>query len=121
MEPVKAFTIDRAKWLHGEGESSSFLLRASDSKQCCLGFYLESCGIPRDKLENRASPGNIAFLGGVQLPEWLLDIGTLLHSDEASALMVENDSVVTSDFHRESAIIAGFARVGIVVTFTGEY
>jgi hypothetical protein len=121
MEPVKAFTIDRAKWLHGEGEISSFLLRASDGKQCCLGFYLESCGIPRDKLENRASPGNITFFGGVQIPEWLLNIGTLLHSKEAFALMVENDDVVTPDFHRETAIIAGFARVGITVTFTGEY
>lgn len=42
--------IDRKTWLHGEGISFSSLLRTTDRKRCCLGFYCKYLGVSDDEM-----------------------------------------------------------------------
>ena len=48
--------IDRAKWLRGEGADKSYLVRDSDQKMCCLGFYGCSLGIDPSAMNTERSP-----------------------------------------------------------------
>src|SRR5207245_382390 len=79
--------IDRARWLRGEGIDSSALLRPSDKRMCRLGFLGESCGIPRERLENETSPQRIP---DGPWPSWLLREGRL-NSQACYGLMRSND------------------------------
>lgn len=49
-------TIPRSQWLRGEGGSSSWLLRPSDGKLCCLGHALRACGRTDDELRLIKTP-----------------------------------------------------------------
>lgn len=42
MNTLKEFIISESKWLHGD-DKESFLLRESDGKMCCLGFFALQC------------------------------------------------------------------------------
>src|SRR5690348_15267405 len=78
-------TIDRNIWLRGEEQSQSFLLRTLDDRQCCVGIYLEACGVPRHSLADRASAESI----NSQLPteaQWLTE-----NVDDTLALYTIND------------------------------
>jgi len=118
MEPVKSFTIKRSVWLRGERAQPSFLLRESDGKQCCIGIYLEACGIPRNDKVNKRSATSLADLG-VQVPRWLVGpIGIdTAPSFAARVLMQINDETNVDLADREREVTAGFADVGITVTF----
>lgn len=59
--PPTVFTITRSKWLRGEGSDDSALLRASDSKMCCLGQVGEQCGIPREVLSGATNLCNLGL------------------------------------------------------------
>lgn len=50
------FTVDRSKWLHGEGAAFSQLLRPSDEKMCCLGFRAIQSGASRSDLLGLGTP-----------------------------------------------------------------
>ena len=50
-------TIDRSKWLRGE--ANSCLLRPSDGKMCCLGFYALSVGLSPEKITDISTPVGI--------------------------------------------------------------
>lgn len=43
-------TIDRARWLRGEGGHDSYLLRERDQKMCCIGQLAQACGVSEDAL-----------------------------------------------------------------------
>jgi hypothetical protein len=53
---VKKLTIDRETWLRGEGSSNSFLRRAGDGKQCCLGFYCLARGLSAEEITDSTTP-----------------------------------------------------------------
>ena len=55
-DKVRKFTIVRSLWFRGEGDDDSKLRRIKDGKQCCLGFYLEACGVKLESLDDIASP-----------------------------------------------------------------
>lgn len=46
-ELVKEFTVDRRRWLRGEGDGK---LRDEEGNRCCIGFYAGACGYKADKL-----------------------------------------------------------------------
>jgi hypothetical protein len=121
MEPVKAFTIDRATWLHGEGSEDSYLIRSRDSKKCCLGFYLENCGLPEEYLTDKMTPSYCNVEMNARTPDWLLDENKLGVSWACQVLMNTNDDTTNSRSEKEASIIAGFKAVGIEVSFTGSY
>ena len=64
MSKKKSFTINRKKWLRGEGDDDSRLLRSTDNKMCCLGFLGKACGISSACLSGRGMPNTI------RMPEW---------------------------------------------------
>src|SRR5688572_2085074 len=91
MELVKKFQISLAKWLRGEGSDHSSLLRPIDGKQCCVGFYLEACGISRDLLYDKLTAHGIARRGGRgDVPSWLV-AGAFSPSSDATGLYRIND------------------------------
>lgn len=40
--------IDRTKWYRGQGSIGSSLLRPTDQKMCCVGFFGKACNINDD-------------------------------------------------------------------------
>lgn len=119
---MKAFTIDRSKWLRGEGDGDSALLRPRDGKMCCLGFYLESCGLTPAQLEGRDAPSEV--VNAPESAEWLYDSAGALRlqhkrvqSDVCMQLMDINDSESEDAEDREAFITKAFAEQGIKVTF----
>ena len=109
---VDHFIIDRKIWLRGEGTDMSSLLRRMDDKQCCLGIYLEACGMPRDMLREISEPAYVL----TTLPEetlWLMD--TEKYQD--INLMTINDNQDLWETQRERKIAEIFAQHGITVEF----
>jgi hypothetical protein len=105
--------IDRNKWLRGEGDEDSYLLRSSDGKMCCLGFLAKECGhadceisdvCAPPKIRNRKSKMNDLVEGS--LPSGL-----------CSELMMENDDQGKSDSYREMFIKEKLSELDIEVEF----
>lgn len=133
---VKSFTIDRSIWLRAlppvpPGQpiddikaTGSYLLREIDRKRCCLGIYLQACGVPDVVMEGIASPGYLfreRSEARPLMPEWLVDrdwdLGEGGNSFVATALMEINDDDTIDDAAKEAFIIRTFAGEGVEVTF----
>jgi hypothetical protein len=128
------FTIDRKVWLRALPRvpkdmpiddikaTGSYLLREIDQKRCCLGIYLQACGVKDEDLQQVGSPGymcrNKPHVRPL-VPNWL--IGSEDAVDRNSILSVSlmefNDDDTCSDAKKESFIIETFAGQGIKVTF----
>lgn len=104
------FTIDRQKWLRGEGGMYSYLLRPSDGKQCCVGMYLEHCGVTTSELKGKAV---ISELCATITPS----AGWLMNQSPRNELYSTNDDRELSDAERERDIAKYFATVGVEVEF----
>jgi hypothetical protein len=106
---VSKFVIDRAKWYRGCPVGS--LLLRQDGRQCCVGLYLTSCGLPDADLLQRAVAGDV----GVLAPKWLQDAefdGCLLYS--------VNDNSELTEPEREAEVARLFRELGNVeVEFIG--
>lgn len=124
--------IDRSKWLRGEGSSNSKLLRESDGKMCCLGFYAKQCGYTDEEILQRAAPGDVARTKGVRQGfEPLISSGTgcqceecrntprLVNSSLCSELMNVNDDETVLDAERERFIAGVLEWIGVEVEFVG--
>jgi hypothetical protein len=122
MKEVKSFTIDRANWLQGEGSADSYLIRSRDGKQCCLGFYLLSCGLPEEYLTNRRSLIGLSEKMMTLTPDWLLDENTEGVSWACHNIMLMNDDCTFAPLsEKEASITTSFKAAGIEVSFTGSY
>ena len=101
------------KWLHGardsDGGCNSYLLRPDDEKQCCLGFYLEACGVSRNRLAGKREPRE---LHGVPAEaEW-----TVSDSETVLKLMDINDGSAGGRVNRK-LIAKLFKQKGVEVEF----
>lgn len=125
-------TIDRSKWLRGKDADegcNSYLLRACDSKQCCVGIYLSALGFTDDELRDKGDDGDCLVEApsddedtldefgeswAVQLekdprvPEWL--------ATESDVYSINDDGKLAED-ERERQIAERFRRGGVQVTF----
>jgi hypothetical protein len=112
---MKELIIDRAIWLHGEGNDKSYLLREADQKMCCLGFFCDQQGrLPVEKFMGKRTLSNVFNIRD----GWrILDMDTKTQY----FLMRVNDEKGLEDDFREAAIIYGFEQAGIVVQFRGQY
>lgn len=119
MKDIKEFVVDRAVWLRGEGSENSRLLRRQDDKMCCLGIYLDACGIAAEKLEDQATPEDVD--PSEDIPAWLYRLTK--DSKECTAkvwnLIDTNDDEDIPETEREAEVERLFANEGIKVTFTG--
>lgn len=116
METVLKFTVDRKRWLRGEGERNSLLLRAADDKMCCLGFACLAAGHTEGEIRGVATPTGITRSrdGRCLLPSY--------GSSQISRAMEWNDCPPYEDFtdvQREAYITDFLAQVGIEVVFEG--
>lgn len=120
--------INRDRWLRGEGGSMSKLHRPEDGKQCCLGFYLQDCGVSQEEMKNMGSPLSLTIAKEVKMPEeagWLLETSSmsaveLTNSPTCRRLMDRNDSTLYADYEREEFLIREFKKNGVEVEFYNE-
>lgn len=108
--------IDRAKWLRGETDLRSYLLREADGKMCCLGFLALACGAEVDDICSYSSPKDTH---NVSWPDGLLgDMDCKQNTEVCGTLMNINDRV--SDEEREIRLTEEFKKLDIEVEFIGE-
>jgi hypothetical protein len=118
--------IDRNKWLRGEGTENSCLLRPTDGKMCCLGFFGLACGLTAKRITDVVAPVKIPVEIGVSARrEWMRNVpeAEALFDDEMGTseicgeLMSTNDRVSLSEAEREQKIRALFAEMSVEVVF----
>jgi hypothetical protein len=109
--------VDRKIWLRGN-QSDIVLLRASDGKRCCVGFFAEQVlGIPDSKLleettlsgvcDNYASPRAAVLLSALEL------------AFENGDIYITNDKPSLTPAQRESKLTQLFKRLGYHIKFVG--
>lgn len=103
--------IDRSRWLRNVSKSElSCLIRRSDGKMCCLGFYGCALGFNPVMMENYGSPESQLLL---DWPRWMLEVGDkTINSKDTRRLMTLND-----DLGDEQGITEIFAKHGVEVIF----
>ena len=128
---VKEFIIDRSQWLPWEAQRGGSALRLTGSygktadgrtRMCCLGIYLNKCGVPKDTLNGYVMPRELPLKIVAKIPSWLSD-----DDDTAGDLANVND---TANFAirkgerridaREKKIKALFKKQGVKVKFIGK-
>jgi hypothetical protein len=114
--------IDRQKWLRGEGETKSSLLRGEDGKMCCLGFLGIECGIESERLQDVGAPEDIPRDANESLLEiWkeasFLFVDNIYRSMASVQLMETNDDTSISDQERERRLSDIFSKHGVEVEF----
>lgn len=135
IEDIKSFTINRKRWLRGEGSEESCLLNTKTGKMCCLGFFAKQSKIPKNYIENVDTPCSARMLlNGTKVyssnckvisrPAKSIKWNTKLlsgefHSATGDTLMDVNDDEEISDEIREKKITSLFKRIGITVKFIG--
>jgi hypothetical protein len=134
LRAVKEFTIDRERWFVGMPGGTSGELRIAKGdedyspcdygRQCCLGFYLNACGVPQKQLVGQALPNDLAILRTIA-PEGMRWLFAKDGSDNYSASVVKlvstNDRGRIKAKDREARIKEGFAKQGVTVRFVGSY
>jgi hypothetical protein len=112
---VRELVIDRKRWLRGEDEDSR-LLRPSDKKMCCLGFYLCDLGVSADDVSGLHAPCEVGTLPSEGA--WLLDVTNPRHNGhDCVELMETNDTEAIKESYREKKIASIFAKHDVKVTF----
>lgn len=127
-EKVTEFAIDRARWLRGTGSAGSFLFHPEQKKCCCVGIYIEACGLKMPQMEwMEAAHSSYMRQSIPDQARWLLRIkdGVFQEhnpaSDAAQILYEENDTMeISGEKERERAIRSVFAEQGIRVRFKGK-
>jgi hypothetical protein len=122
------FTIDRSKWLRGEGQENSYLLRERDGKMCCLGMFGLACGLETEQIKEIAAPCLVPTDGGPAASFWVKKnaAASFLFDEEdensraCGELMSINDALEIDREAREEKIVEIFAKNGITVEFVGE-
>ena len=112
--------INREKWYRGAGSYESKLLRPSDGKMCCLGFYCMELGYKKEQISGAGTPAS-SFLDPIKRPDWLVnnDGKGPLVSGSCAQLITTNDDEYISEKEREAAITAEFGENGVEVEFVG--
>lgn len=132
---MEKLIIDRKTWLRGDNSyGGSMLFRPRDGLKCCLGFYCEANGIPKENLECVADPSCLFIMEQVSIPSWLfknpydLDISTSL-SEDCNKLIEINDRYINDKYYiskteydkqeaqREQEIKEIFAKHDVEVEF----
>ena len=118
-------TIDRAKWLRGEGGWASRLFRPSDGKMCCLGFYSLVCGLTKEEIADASDltdifdkPPELRQLQQSELDVKLMDVNDM---DILNLPLPFTTSLeaFTTEAERETIIKRLFAEHGVEVVFIG--
>jgi hypothetical protein len=114
---VKKIVIQREKWLHGTSKVSiDGELLDVDGNMCCLGFYLNQCGVPKANLRFNKEPCDVFV---PKQARWLVKnsaFGDFQANSEVTSKLVElNDMSGVRD--RERRIASIFKKHNVEVVF----
>lgn len=105
------FTIERSKWLRGQGSTVSALL-CDNGKMCCLGFYALSHGSTSESILNVKSPEQSLS------KDWAEKlVRGDFNNSVCELLMTTNDRIDVDDAAREASLTELFASIGVEVEF----
>jgi hypothetical protein len=121
------FTIKRSKWLRGQSETWSALLRI-DGMQCCVGQMCSQLGISDDELLGESIIESLVESpDDIEREEKRLNPLVRIRDDDDGPRVVEqdwinecysiNDMLSISDAEREQLLIAQAASDGHTLTF----
>ena len=105
--------IDRLRWLRGETDKDSYLLRASDNKMCCLGFLALQCGYTLEDITDSETP--LLADGNNKFPDSIVEDDE--HTEVCCALMRINDDGKLKEYEREPKLKTLFKQADILVKF----
>lgn len=133
---MKKLTIDRKRWLRGEGSEVSALLRKNDGKMCCIGFYALQVGYTPTDIEDIQTPPSLSQQGAELKPDMLRLVTEQLNyqlkkpyhtrylaNEVCADLMEINDRVDNGldgafpEEEREERIRKLFAKIDVEVEF----
>lgn len=132
MPKLKTITIDRSKWRRGgSGKTGKEYAQLFNPKEptpfnmCCLGQYLEQCGVKKSYLEHRVTPGDIKVSQVPKVTKAIKVLGGEIDkrssyfgiSDVAEEAMALNDNVKISGKTREKRLTKLFEKHGIQLVF----
>lgn len=119
--------INRSMWLRGTGSHSSFLVRYSDEKMCCLGFLGIACGIDKAEMVGRTSPSDISrdichkWPEGSLVPHqsgsYVVTKGGLSNSKIIRDAIEHNDDQSIDETSREILLKKDLLELGIQLEF----
>ena len=113
----KKFTIKRSEWLRGKNPGGSYLLKPSDSKKCCLGFYILACGGKKCDIKALRGPYSYSVRQKTNVPDLTTKTGDFHSYGPTSELMGFNDTEHISDKEREKEITRLFKTMDVDVEF----
>lgn len=137
LRKPKEFTIDRSKWVQGKNRNilgCSALLNDLGN-MCCLGFYSEACGVPREELKDRPAPASITTRNNhIKIP-YMTKKGIKIHKSKrfifndtafAEGLMQLNDNSIQEVEYirkrdKEKVLKETFSLIDVRVKFVGQY
>lgn len=105
----KVLTIQRSKWLRGEGSKVSRMLRPSDGRMCCLGQEALAFGVPESCLLDQFTPRQVM---GPPAAESYYQRMRPISADLLWDAMKLNDSPDLDDDERESRLIPLLKQIG---------
>lgn len=121
----KTATIKRSEWRRaGFGNQATQLYNPHETtgyNKCCLGQYLEQCGIPLDELDSNETPDTVEYA----ISEWTPEIELLVDDFNgtpdttwlADRAMSINDNLDITNDEREMQLIELFAEKGVTLVF----
>lgn len=116
MSALRTVIVDRSTWLRGEGTEASKLLRAIDSKMCCLGSACLKAGLKEQQIIDQGSPWLVSNVLQLVLSGYF-GSGFYQTGDNLIPLMKVNDNMEISDIEREAELIRLGPAAGILFQF----
>ncbi len=114
--------INRSMWLRGASDGVSSLLRRSDNKMCCLGFYAKACGMSDGNIASYSTPDDLPSplrAHFKSISPWTFKNEGACNSIATLDLIDANDSTSygLTEHCREDRIAKIFADHGVEVEF----
>jgi hypothetical protein len=111
----KTFTVQRSKWLRGEGEDASMLLR-NDGKMCCLGQVCQQLGFSNEQMLTQENPSHLKsqIEGLTEACTYREGVTDSYHCRE---MMQVNDDTLSEDKDREQALCDLATEAGFSLQF----
>lgn len=111
---MQKLIIDRSKWLRGDEKGTSYLLRSSDNKMCCLGFLCIALGAKEEDIRQVEMPDQMDR--SIKIPDYLNHPFRTIGKFPRSAADLNDDRSIY-DKERERKLIALFAEQNIQLEF----
>jgi len=100
------FTVIREQWFRGQGSSESRLIRKTDGKMCCVGFFCQAEGFPLEQLDGITTYAKLTN-----------NKSDKFENPIDASIYTINDSVYTTDEYKEATLKKAFLDLGDEVDF----